>query len=606
MKVFNEKSSHSFHIPVLGTGFSLDTPLHVARYGISSVISLADDVLIEDLRKYHCNKNGLSYKEISDRDEDPRAKRVTAYLNMLEYLVAKQLQELKASEFCEGSEITRYFDLLPDNSPLKKEYQQMMSVEDPIEKTERQEILRQKPVAGSIDVNIMTKLNRAIYKDGEALPIEFNDALSALRGFALSDGYSSIVFSAGMNRHLYSYAADFDSFYPDSSGRLKKKIILKVSDYRSAMIQGRFLAKKGLWVSEYRIESGLNCGGHAFATEGVLMGTILEEFKNNKEEFVAMLRKAYISALEKNKKTVPSTPPEVQITMQGGIGTAEENEFLHQYYKVDGTGWGTPFLLVPEVTNVDETHLKKLQVATTNDVHLSDRSPLGVPFWSLRTSESEAMRKKRIEKKKPGSPCPKGFLVSNSEFTKVPICTASRIFQKKKLRQLHELETSDEQRMAKVTQVVHKACICNDLGGGAQLKLGLRKDVTPSVCCGPNIVNFSKVATLDEMVGHIYGRLSLLTNPERSHMFINELAIYVDYFKEEIQKASEQFIDHSVKCFDEFKKNLHDGIEYYRTLAEQFSSEQQEKFVSELDKLCEEINNIFPGVSGKLSLGTTS
>ena len=40
---------HSFHIPVMGTGFTIDTPLKVARYGISSVISLVDDVLIEQV-----------------------------------------------------------------------------------------------------------------------------------------------------------------------------------------------------------------------------------------------------------------------------------------------------------------------------------------------------------------------------------------------------------------------------------------------------------------------------------------------------------------------------------------------------------------------------
>ena len=70
-------------------------------------------------------------------------------------------------------------------------------------------------------------------------------------------------FSAGMNPRLYGYIADFDDFYP-SRMENKKKIVLKVSDYRSAIIQGKFLAKKGLWVSEYRIESGLNCGGHVF------------------------------------------------------------------------------------------------------------------------------------------------------------------------------------------------------------------------------------------------------------------------------------------------------------------------------------------------------
>ena len=71
-----------------------------------------------------------------------------------------------------------------------------------------------------------------------------------------------------MNPRLYSYIENFEDFFPTKNGIIKKKIILKVSDYRSALIQGKFLAKKGLWVSEYRIESGLNCGGHAFASDG--------------------------------------------------------------------------------------------------------------------------------------------------------------------------------------------------------------------------------------------------------------------------------------------------------------------------------------------------
>ena len=57
-----------------------------------------------------------------------------------------------------------------------------------------------------------------------------------------------------MNPRLFSYMESFDAFYPNENGQFQKKIILKVSDFRSAMIQGNFLAKKGLWVSEYRIE----------------------------------------------------------------------------------------------------------------------------------------------------------------------------------------------------------------------------------------------------------------------------------------------------------------------------------------------------------------
>src|SRR5690606_30369545 len=133
--------------------------------------------------------------------------------------------------------------------------------------------------------NIMTKVDKANYdQNGDPLPQEYSDALSALRGYARSNLRSSVVFSAGMNPRLYSYCEDFEDFFPSEGQLPKKKIILKVSDYRSALIQGKFLAKKGLLVSEFRMESGLNCGGHAFATEGLLMGPILEEFKTKRKE----------------------------------------------------------------------------------------------------------------------------------------------------------------------------------------------------------------------------------------------------------------------------------------------------------------------------------
>src|SRR5690606_20931768 len=108
---------------------------------------------------------------------------------------------------------------------------------------------------------------------------QFSDAMAALRGAANSTLSLSLVLSAGMNPRLYSYLGELPQFKPDAEGNQQKKVILKVSDYRSALIQAKLLAKKSIWVSEFRIESGLNCGGHAFATEGYLLGPILEEFK---------------------------------------------------------------------------------------------------------------------------------------------------------------------------------------------------------------------------------------------------------------------------------------------------------------------------------------
>ena len=585
------RSGHTFHIPVMGTGFTIDTALRVAKYGIASVISLVDDILIEQIRKMHCKKTEEPYEEIARHDEDGRARRITAYLNFVDRLVQKQAQALQASPFEEGSDITRYYEMLPE-TPLKSAYRQMLATEDQTERTRKQDELRRLAVPGAIDVNIMTKLDRDTYRDGKKLAPEFADAMSALRGYANSTLTSSVVYSAGMNQRVYTYGTQFADFSPDENGFIKKKITLKVSDWRSAMIQGKFLAKRGLWVSEYRIESGLNCGGHAFATTGLLMGPILEEFKQHRTELRDSLHAVYNNARAAAGRPTRDTPLEIRITAQGGIGTAHENELLLQYYRLDGTGWATPFLLVPEVTTVDDAHLKKLLGATDRDVFLSDASPLGIPFWTLRESASEESRRQRIQNGKPGSPCPKGFLVSNTEFTDVPICHASRAYQKRKLVHLAEEGLSARQLPVVQEGVLAKACICHEVGGTALVKNNIDPNAKAAVCCGPNIVNFSKLATLQEMVSHIYGRLSLLTNPDRPHLFIRELAIYIDHLREEFEKYSLELSTRAPKYFREFKENLLSGIEYYFSRAEHFIDKKRNRFLDDLQSLRETLERM--------------
>ena len=87
-----------------------------------------------------------------------------------------------------------------------------------------------------------------------------------------------------------------------------------------------------------------------------------------------------------------------------------------------------------------------------------------------------------------------------------------------------------------------------------------------AVCPGPNLAYFSKTASLEEMVGHIYGRLQLMTDPQRPHMFINELHLYIDYLKNEIQKKLDSWSVKEQKYFNSFRSNLQDGIEYYKSL----------------------------------------
>ncbi|MFC1538630.1 hypothetical protein ACFL6H_04335 [Candidatus Latescibacterota bacterium] len=596
---FSETSnSHSFHIPVMGTGFTIDTPLKVAKYGISSVISLVDDTLIEQMRKLHSEKSGHPYVEIPGREDDSRARRITAYVNLLDILIKKQVRDLQSSSFEKGSEITKYYEMLPEN-PIKQTYRSMLAETDPVEKARLQKILRKNAVPGSIDVNIMTKLDRDLYRDGEKLPPEYSDAIAGLKGFANSTLESSIICSAGMNQRFYNYFSNFDDFFPDNCGNLKKKIVLKVSDYRSAFVQGKYLAKRGLWVSEYRIESGLNCGGHAFASQGYLMGPILDEFKSKKQELIDMLDTVYSKALAARDINYDKRHDDIRITVQGGIGTAGENELMLKYYNIDGTGWGTPFLLVPEAVNMDQKHLELLTAVRDGDVYLSESSPIGIPFWNLRTSASENARRQHIKEGNPGSSCPKGHLRLNSEFTEIPICQASRAYQKRKLEHLEKENLSSEQRAVVKEDILAKSCICHDLAGVATVNNGIDKDATSAICCGPNIVNFSKIATLEEMVDHIYGRLSLMTNPERPNMFIKEIMLYIDYLKKEIEKHSLQLSTHTPDYLRDFQSNLLSGIDNYTRLAEQFFEEQKTKFLEDLNSFKEEIENI-PLLSAEL------
>jgi len=581
---------HSFHIPVMGTGFTIDTPLRVARYGISSVISLVDDVLIDQVREVHCRKEGEPYERITDRDEDPRAHRITAYLDLVDRIVRRQVRELQASPFEPGSEITRYYELLPE-SPLRRAYAEMLATTDQAAKARMQDDLRTRAVPGSIDVNIMTKLDRDTYRDGEKLPPEFADAMSALRGFANSAGRGGVVMSAGMNRRVYNYLSKFDDFLPDENGGLKKALILKASDFRSAMIQGRFLAKRGLWVSEYRIESGLNCGGHAFATKGHLMGPILEELKAGRKTLVADLHKTYAKALGKAGRAAPE-PGDIRITVQCGLSTAGEDRLMREHYGADGTGWGTPFLLVPEAVNVDDDSLGKLAAATDEDVVLLDISPLSVPFWVLRNCESEQARQRRIAEGKPGANCPKSYARANTEFTDVPICISSRAYIRRKLEHLSGEGLSQQQLAAVTETVLNRSCVCHELSGGVAAVCGIHPSVTPLICPGPNIADFSRTASLEEMVGHIYGRASIMTRTGRPHTFLRELAINAEFLREQLGLFALQLSDNTLQYFQGFKENLLAGVRYYAELARKGVDGLTETFAADLDCLRREIEDI--------------
>lgn len=576
---------HTFHIPVLGLAYSVDTPIKVAKFGISSVISIVDDELIERIRKYYCDSTQSVFVPITKKEHDARARRITAYLDLVHELVNKQILHLRNADVTDA-DLTTYFSLLPEGNELKKLYQETKEEVDNTTKEAHLNLLRNAIVAGDIDVNIMSKVDKInVDSKGNRLEDLYSDASAALRGFANSTLSSSIILSAGMNPRLYAYLAELPQFLPNKDGSFTKKVTLKVSDYRSSLIQAKYLAKKGIWVSEFRIESGLNCGGHAFATEGFLLGPILEEFKAKKESLSTELYPLYQNALQ-DKGITMTKIPDLKFTVQGGIGTASEHSFLLDYYGFDRTGWGSPFLLVPEATTVEEQTLSALTTAQQEDFFVSAASPLGVPFNNFRKSTAEQKRLQRIANNRPGSPCTKKYLVSNTEFTEEPICTASRVYQHLKIKELKQKGIDELTYKKEYDKITEKVCLCEGLAASAYVKYNISKPKESkdiAICPGPNTAYFKGPYSLHEMVDHIYGRVNLLHTVDRPLFFINELNLYIDHIRAYVENNLNDVNEKKEKYVDKFKNQLQEGIIYYQNL--------KDKLTKISNQTCESINS---------------
>ncbi|MDP2159832.1 MAG: hypothetical protein Q8K02_05075, partial [Flavobacterium sp.] len=349
-------------------------------------------------------------------------------------------------------------------------------------------------------------------------------------------------------------------------------------------------AKKGIWVSEYRIESGLNCGGHAFATDGFLLGPILEEFKQKKSELIQSTTDLLNKSLLAKEKVVPSQPLPLKITVQGGVGTAEEQHFLLDFYQVDSVGWGSPFLLVPEATSVDQETRDLLAKSKEEDFYLSNISPLGVPFNAIKGTTNDFYKNQRIEADKAGSSCPKKFLALSKEYDPTGSCTASKKYQDIKLKLLNERknEISKGQFQKEFNQITEKSCLCVGLANASYLEMdipikGQSQGVV--ICPGPNLAYFDKEVSLFQMVQHIYGKTNDLVHVNRPHFFIKELSLYVAYFKKEID-VFEDATSQQLKKMNQFKSNILEGITYYKTLFENtpYFTDLKSKIIHELNR----------------------
>ena len=344
---------HKIHIPVMGVCYTVDTPIRVAHLGLPSVISLVDDGLLEEYRMAYGERLGVDVGS----PQTTRIGRIRSYLDFVADEVVRKFEWIRGMRIarCVGSgtlpcsgatcaELTekdRYFLMLPADSPLRVEYEQVCALSG-LRRVAAEVALTEKMECGEIQANIMVNLNHE-----EA-------ALDAVRGFAASKVCGSLVLSAGVNLAVFEEIAKHECFYRKGSGGTsakenasgavqvcsapgiapvgtsivgtapvgitpigtapQKRIILKVSDYRSAMIQSRYLAKKGLEVYEFRIESGVNCGGHAFCESGKLLPDVIREFVAHKQELFETSRAMIEKFAEAEKASaqsagVEATPP---------------------------------------------------------------------------------------------------------------------------------------------------------------------------------------------------------------------------------------------------------------------------------------------------------
>ena len=154
---------------------------------------------------------------------------------------------------------------------------------------------------------------------------------------------------------------------------------------------------------------------------------------------------------------------------------------------------------------------------------------------------------------------------------------ASREYQVQKLAHLDEEGYNPEQLAVVREDVLAKTCLCRDLAGGVEEKNNFKNRSHTSVCTGPNIVNFSRLASLREMVDHIYGRNQLISQPDRPHVFVREAELYVEFVQSELDRFALDLSARTPKYFEEFRANLLEGLDFYRDLADELNLGDQFK-----------------------------
>jgi len=226
-----------------------------------------------------------------------------------------------------------------------------------------------------------------------------------------------------------------------------------------------------------------------------------------------------------------------------------------------------------------------------------------VPFWNLLTGKAEDARHARNSAGKSGSSCPRGILAYDREFSDYPICTASRRYHKALHASLKEAPV--ELRTKRIETAEAKACLCGDLAGSAQIRLGIDPEATPLICPGPNSVYFNKVVSFNEMVGHVYGRNSVLpADSQRPHVFLNEFELYLDFLEQELREGAATSV--RLKYVERFKQGLEQGLAHLRELVAERWIANADEFLAGLGRLEVRFHSLIKPIQPEAGVGATA
>src|SRR5690606_937738 len=175
----------------------------------------------------------------------------------------------------------------------------------------------------------------------------------------------------------------------------------------------------------------------------------------------------------------------------------------------------------------------------------------------------------------PGSVCTARHCALNNEFGKVPLCPGSRAYQRHKIA---TLDTSDPDYDLQLKRLQDPACICVDLCGSYLQTLTVEDAPPAAICPGPNVLNFQQVYSLEQMVGHIYGRASILTRRDRPHMFLRELEIYLDIQEDDLRHVGTKLEARSAAQLSKAFDGLSEGIAFYQRLIPRLPRAEQFQF----------------------------